>query len=162
MTAMAQPNRRAHFISAVLRHELNAHSRPKSVVGALRSMRWALLVRRAPMIPQPATRPNRQVCDAPRSCTTPRGRCFQGWSGYPSIAAHTEHFGTDLIAISRHFVSPDRRDGELRVTVEIAPHHLEEEIRTPGDAPARHDFREGRDGLLERAPGSRCDPQLIR
>jgi hypothetical protein len=35
--------------------------------------RWALFVRRAPMMPQPATRSNRQVCDAPRSCTTRRG-----------------------------------------------------------------------------------------
>jgi hypothetical protein len=25
------------------------------------------------LMPQPGTRSNRQVCDAPRSCTTPRG-----------------------------------------------------------------------------------------
>ena len=41
------------------------------------------------MMSQPATRPNRQSCDIPRLCTTPRGRClrFRAWSGYPLIAA---------------------------------------------------------------------------
>jgi hypothetical protein len=53
---------------------------------------WDLLVRRAPMMPRPATRSNRQICDGPRFRATPRGRLssrFAGWSVYPSIAALT-------------------------------------------------------------------------
>jgi hypothetical protein len=36
--------------------------------------RWALLVRCAPMMPRPAARSNRQICDGPRFCTTPHRR----------------------------------------------------------------------------------------
>jgi len=36
--------------------------------------RWAILVRRTPMMPQPATRSNRQICDGLRFRATPRRR----------------------------------------------------------------------------------------
>src|SRR5580704_4110130 len=51
------------------------------------------------MMPKPAMRYNRQVCDALPSSTTHRGSPdVAGWSAYPSIA---------VISISL----PDRRDG---------------------------------------------------
>src|SRR6476660_4459399 len=53
------------------------------------------------MMPKPAIRYNRQVCDALPSSTTHRGSPdVAGWSAYPSIA---------VISISL----PDRRDGPL-------------------------------------------------
>src|SRR5882757_8222702 len=53
------------------------------------------------MMPKPAMRYNRQVCDALPSSTTHRGSPdVAGWSAYPSIA---------VISISL----PDKRDGPL-------------------------------------------------
>lgn len=63
-----------------------------------------LLPRDSPMMPKPAMRYNRQVCDALPSSTTHRGSPdVAGWSAYPSIA---------VISISL----PDRRDGPQNET----------------------------------------------
>src|SRR5258708_14722707 len=68
------------------------------------------------MMPKPAMRYNRQVCDALPSSTTHRGSPdVAGWSAYPSIA---------VISISL----PDRRDGpQIGIGGSLAapplPHH---------------------------------------
>jgi hypothetical protein len=63
--------------------------------GAPQSMKMALFVHCGPMMPQPATRSNRQVSE---SCTMRRGlRNIAGWSGYPRIAALVSTSGIDVM-----------------------------------------------------------------
>jgi hypothetical protein len=64
------------------------------------------------MMPQSATRSNRQNCDGLRSCATPRGRYFPdfaGLSGHPLTAAVSINAQIDVICqkqVSRIWLKP--------------------------------------------------------
>src|SRR5262245_29229794 len=77
----------------------------------------ALLLRRAAMMPRPATRPNRQSYDTLRLCTTPRRQLpsdFTGWSGYPSIAALSINPGIDVMCQKLPWPLPRICDRDVR------------------------------------------------
>jgi len=71
------------------------------------------------MMPQPATRSNRQICDGLRSCATPHGRCPADFAGVVQLLERAKDPRQDRLG-------PARCHGDLlRRWSRIRPQHLE-------------------------------------